>query len=441
MPVKKYALIIGCLLIFGSLHVSMHGTSRALGGTPLPPQTSGRLPITVDNARQLKQVGRIGRGSENDLALSPDHKLIAIASQAGLWLYTVKTPNAQPHLLGGDAQNIISVAFAPDGKVLAAASKQGVQLWDVPNEQPLGQPWGDGGVHLAFHPDGKQLAVSTDTTIQLWDITTRQPIGQPFPGEKSPLAFSADGAWLAGGLRIWDLKSHSLVIELQDRMKALVRVESVAFGLGGTRLAAADDQSVTSWNIKTGGQIGASHPGVYGYPAVLEFDKGGGLQATYITQDFPWTSIQVYDVNTKARLLKFPLGFTSLWEGFQEWQFGPDGRFIVVHKAYMAGSTVLAWNTETLASIGAWADTVPSTSATRVRPDGSISVLTWNQDVEQLWEWKDGKARVILTLHGVSGSEYTPDETGLAVAYNDGTIRVWDVRTGRRRAVLSSRAC
>jgi WD40 repeat protein len=431
MRTRNYAFIVGCLLLTLAVEVSTGDTRRALAD--MPTQIIRRVPITVENARQLRQIGRIGRGGENDLAWSPDHTLLAIASQAGLWLYTVQRPNAQPHLLGSDSQKISSLAFSPDGTLLAAASEQGIQLWAVKSEQPIGQAWAGEGDYLAFHPDGRHLAAGSERAIQLWDITTRQPVGPPFPGKRTPIAFSADGIHLAIGLSIWDIDTHKLVIELQDRTQALRDVRHVAFSPDGTRLVAADYDLIASWTIKTGGQIGVMHHSIFGIPMFLEFDRRGALQITYQTLD---ASLAVYDVNSKTRLLKFPLGFTGVSAGFQEWQFAPDGRFIVVHKAWMGGSMVLAWNTDTLASIGEWTDNVPSIAVTRIRPDGSLSVLTWKQNVEQLWAWKDGKARVVLTFQGVSTTGYTPDETELAVAYEDGTIRVWDVRTGRRVAIL-----
>src|SRR5690349_7164478 len=49
---------------------------------------SSLVPITRQNAGQLTEVMSIGRGQINGIALSPDQKHIAVASHAGLWLYS-----------------------------------------------------------------------------------------------------------------------------------------------------------------------------------------------------------------------------------------------------------------------------------------------------------------------------------------------------------------
>ncbi len=73
IPMRNCAVLVGCRLIIGSFQLSTSEISHALRATPGLTQSSLRWPITVDNVRQLKQVGRITRA--------------AVASRAGLWLY------------------------------------------------------------------------------------------------------------------------------------------------------------------------------------------------------------------------------------------------------------------------------------------------------------------------------------------------------------------
>jgi WD40 repeat protein len=70
--------------------------------------------------------------SINDLAYSPDGRLMATASQDGtvrLW----KTENGELlSVLEGHANHVMAVDFSPDGTRLASASRDGTaRIWDL----------------------------------------------------------------------------------------------------------------------------------------------------------------------------------------------------------------------------------------------------------------------------------------------------------------------
>jgi len=75
-------------------------------------------------------VARLGKGSVNEIAFSPDGKILAIASSIGVWLYDVKT-FVEIGLLETE-EFVRSVAFSPDGSSLASGSGDGtIILWDM----------------------------------------------------------------------------------------------------------------------------------------------------------------------------------------------------------------------------------------------------------------------------------------------------------------------
>jgi WD40 repeat protein/Flp pilus assembly protein TadD/tRNA A-37 threonylcarbamoyl transferase component Bud32 len=228
-----------------------------------------------------------------DLAFSPDSKLLATVSNDGaLLLWDVRTgrqagpplsrpvkPRDEEKLTGNKRlgqeevlftlpaafDGLYRVAFSPDGKLLATGSMRGwVRLWDVKSrrllrsmqhhdwtEKPImrlssGTVYTLGGVVvLAFSPDGTQLlSGGRDGTAQLWEVASglRRAILR-HPVDVKAGAFSPDGAlvltgWCRpntqglGGAQLWEVATG------QPRGGPLTQEETwaVAFSPDGQRL-------------------------------------------------------------------------------------------------------------------------------------------------------------------------------------------------------------
>ena len=187
--------------------------------SPAPMSTSTPYPqpvqsISVENAARVAQLARWGRGKveDDDLAFSPDGRLLAVATGIGLYLYDIPALS-EVRFIATDAA-VFDIAFSPDGRLLASGSSdKTVRLWDAASGQLLRTLEGHGGSvwSVAFSPDGRLLASGgRDWTVRLWDVQTGQLV-RTLEGHTNwvnSVAFSPDGRLLASGswdgtIRLW----------------------------------------------------------------------------------------------------------------------------------------------------------------------------------------------------------------------------------------------
>src|SRR5262245_25173968 len=88
------SLVLGALLLLSA----GSGVSRASGVTATP--TVVTVPISVGNAGQVKAVARLGEGTVNSVAWSPDGSNLAVAGSLGVRVYEIDSLDALPSALG-----------------------------------------------------------------------------------------------------------------------------------------------------------------------------------------------------------------------------------------------------------------------------------------------------------------------------------------------------
>ena len=199
------------------------------------------------------------------VAFSPDGATLASGHRNGevrLWDAANIGSRAEPVILQGHLEEVLSVAFSSDGATLASGHRNGeVRLWDVNSGQlkTILEGHTDWVSSLAFSPDGAGLASSSgDGTVRLWDEDSGQMQGT-LPGHTddaddwvTSLAYSPDGSTLAGGgsagtILLWDAVSGQLKTILEGHTG---RVYSIAFSPDGTILASGSgDGTILLWDM------------------------------------------------------------------------------------------------------------------------------------------------------------------------------------------------
>lgn len=371
-------------------------------------------PITVDNAANLHEVQRLGRGRITQIAWLPDGQSLAAAGELGVWLYQRAAPD-MPRLY-----------------------------------------WTDSAVHaLALSPDGAELAAITrDFRLWRWDMAGRLLENTALDVRYSQffrtaaLAYSPDGRWLAFGVE---------AITLRDRLSGQSRtlpcgsllVAQLAFDAQGRRLAcftdSFSDYSDGSWSVydtETGALIREVEEtpslggGVFGPDGSLYVHAAFGRFYTLDTpQDTYTAALAVWSLEDGV-----PLSLPALIERGMEHARSvafdaagrvaavfidqPAGQQALVVQALDSGATLFSQPTPAL----------PAYSRVyfhALSPDGASFAYHLNDGSLHLVDLRTGSTATLTDAHhpAYTALRLSPDDRYAATA-SDYFIYVWSLETG-----------
>ena len=172
--------------------------------------------IKRESLEAPEQVLVPGRGDLQQLALSPDGRVVAGSEQSGakIWLWDARDGHSLGPPLSGHTLRIVALAFTPDGRTLVSCGWDGrLGIWDVGGRKNLAFLRGHNNSfnQAVLSPDGSTIATGgDDSLVRLWNVARRQEIAvlQGHADNVNSLAFSQDGQWLAsasddGTIRLW----------------------------------------------------------------------------------------------------------------------------------------------------------------------------------------------------------------------------------------------
>ncbi len=433
------------------------------------------------------------------VALSPDHRLLAVAAADGtLRLWGLSRPGHPARVATvaelGRTHPLYAAAFSPDGKVLAAAGKDKVvRLWDITDPlhpMPLGRLTGPANTvySLAFSPQGGLLAAgSADTKVWLWNVTDPArpvPAGGPLTGASGyvqAVAFSPDGHLLAAGsaddtVRLWhvaDPAKPRLAVRLAGPAHA---VDAVAFSPDGDELAAGSyDDRVWLWRITKPAKpmLVQKLTGATDWIMAVAFSPDGNVLAASGSDG----QLRLWDTATGVPLavIPQPQPVTSLtWDGphlvvtgdadgyARAWHLpAPDlmtgGPVYSIALSTAGGALAVGgtglqvWNpaSHTLTASAPIPDPAPgdAVNAVAISPGGNLIATGYGDGRLQLWRLG---ARLVPLGTPQTASQlpagftnqvefvaFSPDGRLLASGGDDGTVRLWDLTNPARPRQLS----
>ncbi len=200
-------------------------------------------------------VARLGRGTIEDIAYSPDGNLLALGTSVGLCLLDGNYL-ANLGFMKGYSSSISSIAFSPDGKTIASNGGKTVLLWDIASKRKIADLEGhtDLVTSVAFSPDGRMIGSSGGEGVRLWDVDTRTQMAELGDNatEVSSIDFSPDGRLLALGVRdgvqLWDVEQRKLTAIFDAGIDRIAF--SFAFSSDWETLALVGDEIIQLWDVE-----------------------------------------------------------------------------------------------------------------------------------------------------------------------------------------------
>ena len=433
------------------------------------------------------------------VALSPDHRLLAVAAADGTLRLWHVSGAGRPAMIGtvvalGRTDPLYATAFSPNGQVLAAAGEdKTVRLWNVTDPQHpvlLDRLTGPKNTvySLAFSPVGGLLAAgSADQTVWLWHVTDpAHPVQASGPltgasGYVQAVAFSPDGHLLAAGsadhaVWLWNVADPAkprLATKLTGPGAA---VDSVAFSPDGRKLAAGSyDHKVWLWRISKPAKpvLVRRFTGATSWIMAVAFSPDGkvlagagsdgqarlwntatGAPVAVIPQPQPVTALGwdgagllfTGDADGYVRAWHLPVPDLIAGSQVNSVAFGPAGGMLAVG---VGGLQV--WNpaTHALAASASIPHPAPgdTVNAVAISPTGNLIATGYGDGHIQLWRRGGhlvplGTPQVASQLpagftNQVEFVAFSPDGKLLASGGDDGTVRLWNITDPARPVPLA----
>lgn len=249
----------------------------------------GSVTITAETTAELQMLGTTGAGSAVSADFSPNGKLLAVATTAGVTLYEVALFGVDAidgDMLDGGGFPANGVAFSADGSTLmASAMGYNVRAFDVGTGEIIANEYPgdlDGSLSgVAVDPLGVTMALASGEAVNVYELETAERRYQLLghTARVNQVAYSPDALRIAsaandGTVRVWDAQDGGFLFS-QGHSD---RVTTVSWSADSMELfSASADGTVRRWNAMTGAEIGTVYTHPEGLPVVAGMNRQGAL--------------------------------------------------------------------------------------------------------------------------------------------------------------------
>lgn len=294
---KGYPTKITILILFGLSVLSLAFTGKGFSDETEP------ILIPLENVVDIiKDKSLPGQGHIQELAFSPDGKILALGGGKNIILWNVESEKTNTLTASTKFTSKPEFCFSPDGKtIVSVMGREKIILWDVST--------GNGKVidsnnitifDVTFSPDGNTIAsVGRFNGIHLWDVKSGKRIRTLKHNFNNLLAvrFSPDGNILAAiidgdnNIAFWDIRTGKMINVLQGHTDG---IEAITFSPDGRILASGSfDKSIILWDVATGNKIWDIQ-GLPNWVYDLAFSPDGKMLAVALGPD-----VMLFDLETK----------------------------------------------------------------------------------------------------------------------------------------------
>ncbi|HEV3386775.1 MAG TPA: sigma-70 family RNA polymerase sigma factor [Gemmata sp.] len=219
------------------------------------PKVVPTVAITVDNVKQVREVGKLARDAARFDWIPGSNEVAIIPWEGEIEVFDTRELKSVRTL--GAGKQLVDFAFSRDGKQLAwSENNSSFTIENLKTGKQISVDTGRAQPSLTFSPDYKLLAAGGyGTEVDLWDVTTGKKIRDfesDLEGGLTPV-FSPDGKILAVGNRnsdprLFETSTGKLLHVLPKKM-----TQGIRFNPAGTILATAYvDGSIGLWDVETG---------------------------------------------------------------------------------------------------------------------------------------------------------------------------------------------
>jgi WD40 repeat protein len=421
-------------------------------------------------------LNRLGKGTVEAMALSPDGKTIAVMGLVSVSTYefdslkeiwTSLLVPVQPPV----TTNLGQVVWSPDGSQMATLSEVGITVWDAKTGEQLlilkGEEYALGG-SIMWTRDGKLAALNYDfgsetlrvvqTGEEIFNIETNTgAVASHFMPEKNLFAQALTNE----GIVVWDTRSER---QLYSPLKVCDEcwVAILKLSPDGTGVAVSVSNQISVWDIKAGEKLFSVDTsmnyasielvwsptneylvGVLDYRTIMIWDAQDGSQLQMLNvpqiEDIAWS----LDEEHLITLSQYE--FLTVWDVKR----GEPLRSLGEHTSWVLD---LAWSPDgsMLASgaedgeITIWEPTSGKNLKSFYDPKGWVRNLTWSPDGKQLatggnntitiWDVQTGEQvrELNLNTQAMFSLAWSPDGTMLASISYEGETILWNPFTSKQ---------